>query len=77
MALVFDLNTGTFCEDTSVSRPPKQNQPLKPPQADKPGLDLAITENTLASTEFVDLIPADLVGTDAVQFISMMQRKGR
>ncbi len=77
MALVFDLRTGTFCEDTSVSRPPKQHQSLEPHQADDPGLDLALTENTPTSSELVDSIPADLVGTDAVQFISAMQRKGR
>ncbi len=77
MALVFDLNTGTFCEDTSVSSPPKQHQSLKPHPADEPGLDLALSESTLHSTGLVDSMPADLVGTDAVQFISTMQRKSR
>ncbi len=77
MALVFDLNTGTFCEDTLVSSPPERHQSLKPHQVDEPGLDLALTENTLASTGLIDSMPADLVGTDAVKFISTMQQKGR
>lgn len=77
MALVFDLNTGTFCEDTSGSNQPEQHQPIKPHEVDEPGLDLALMENTLSSTGLVDSMPADLVGTDAVQFISTMQRKGR
>ena len=77
MALIFDLNTGKFCEDAPDSKSLEPNQFADPLLFEEPALDLALVEHTLPASTQVQAVPADLTGTDASTFICKMERKDR
>lgn len=76
MALVFDLNTGKFCDDAPQFRPPEPALRHEPEQAEHTAVDTGLMENIQPSTAAAESMPTTLAGTDAAQFIRTMERKG-
>lgn len=77
MALVFDLNTGSFDKEIPTSNARGKHHAPALRQSEESDLGIALTESTQPATPVADPILANLAGVDAHHFIRRMEQKGR